>query len=575
MSAREGQRPESGGGGPPGELVLVALGGLGEIGMNAYLYGVGPARTRRWLLVDLGITFPEGEFDPGVDVILPDPTFLEEEAKRLDGIVITHAHEDHIGAVLELWGRVQAPIYATPFTAGMLKAKQAEYASRTKIPLNVVPLDSAFKVGAFDLELVSMTHSIPETSGLVLRTRHGTVFHTGDWKFDTAPMIGAPTNEDRLAALGSEGVDVLVCDSTNVFREGNSPSEKDVAVELSRLIKEARGRVAVTTFASNIGRIRAVADAARAAGRHLVVAGRALHRAIAVAIETGYLPEGFRYLDDDQAQYLDRRDAVILVTGSQGEPRAALARISERSHPRIQLTAGDTVIFSSRTIPGNEREVGRVQNGLAAMGCRLITDNEALVHVTGHPRREELKKMYALMKPRVAVPMHGEVRHLLEHARLAKSCGVSEIMPIVNGQVLRLSPGEAKIIDKVRVGRIYRDGRILVPADEGPVRERRKLAFVGVIAVSLVLSKRGELVAAPQIAIDGVPHVATEARSMDDLVRDTVRGTIESIPLPRRKDGEMVRDAIRRSVRAAVEQIWGKKPIVKVLLTQLDIPPAA
>ncbi|MFA5899447.1 MAG: ribonuclease J, partial [Hyphomicrobium sp.] len=388
------------------ELVFVSLGGLGEIGMNAYLYGFGPEDQRRWLMVDCGITFPEGENDPGIDVILPDVRFIEENRTDLTGIVITHAHEDHIGALIELWPRLQAPVYATPFTAGMLRAKLAEHGNGLDIPIHVVDLDSQFNVGPFSIELFSLTHSIPEMSALAIRTPLGTIFHTGDWKLDATPTIGSPADAARLAKLGDEGVLALMIDSTNAFREGISPSEQDVAASLAEIIKKAPRRVAVTTFSSNVARVKAVAEATRAAGRQLVVAGRALHRVIDVAVDNGYLPRGFRYHDQDQFTYIDRSDVVLLCTGSQGEPRAALARIAEEEHGAISLDKGDLVIFSSRTIPGNEKAVGRIQNNLARFGCEILTDNEALVHVSGHPRRDELRQMYRWMRPQITVPMH-------------------------------------------------------------------------------------------------------------------------------------------------------------------------
>lgn len=551
------------------EIVFLALGGLGEIGMNCYLYGLGREEHRRWLMVDLGITFPEGEFDPGVDVILPDLRFIEARASDLAGIVLTHAHEDHFGAVIELWPRLQAPIYATPFTAALLKAKLAEFGGKVKLPIHEVQMGARFMVGPFDLELVTMAHSIPEPNGLLLRTPHGTVFHTGDWKLDATPVLGPPADEGRIAALGGQ-VLALVCDSTNAFREGRSPSERDVALSLASIVKEARGCVAVTTFASNVGRIRAIADAARAAGRHLVIAGRALHRIIQVAIDTGYLPHDLRYLDQQEFSQLKSDKVVALVTGSQGEPRAALARIADNEHPDISLGKGDLVIFSSRTIPGNEKAVGRIQNALAHMGCDLVTDADALVHVTGHPRREELKQMYAWIKPQIAVPMHGEVRHLKEHARLARETGVPNVLTPVNGEVVALAPGPPAIVDEAPAGRLFRDGRLIVPSEEGPVRERRKLSFVGVAVVSLVLSRRGEVLAEPEVVLDGIPAETVDGRAMSDLVSNAVDGTIASIPPTRRRDPEMVREAVRRAVRAAIDEQWGKKPIAKIMVSVVD-----
>jgi ribonuclease J len=556
------------GGGSREELVFMALGGIGEIGMNCYLYGLGPDDDRQWLMVDLGITFPEGENDPGVDVILPDLRFIEAERSSLAGLVLTHAHEDHLGAVIELWPRLQVPIYATPFTAELLKSKLAEYGRGAQMPIREIALNSRIDVGPFGVELVSVAHSIPESNALAIRTPLGLVLHSGDWKFDPTPETGAATDTGRLAQLASEGVDAMVCDSTNAMREGRSPSERDVAQSLARIVKNAKRRVAVTIFASNVARLRAVADAARSAGRQLVVAGRAMHRIIDVAISTGYLPQGFKYLDQDQFKHLPAHEVVALCTGSQGEPRAALARIAADEHPDISLDRGDLVVFSSRTIPGNERPVGEIQNRLVDMGCELITDSDALVHVTGHPRREELKEMYALVKPRIVIPMHGEARHLAEHAKLARAAGIKEVVSVRNGDIVRLAPGAAQIIDEAPVGRLFRDGKLLVPAVDGPVRERRSLAFAGMVIVALPRSGRDGVVPDPEIALDGVPAQDAEGRPMSEIVRDAVEGTIASIPRDRRRDVELVREAIRRAVRAAVDDAWGKRPIVKVLLTR-------
>ncbi|MDH4981381.1 ribonuclease J [Hyphomicrobium sp. D-2] len=559
----------SDGGAGGDELVFVALGGLGEIGMNAYLYGLGPEDNRRWLMVDCGITFPEGENDPGIDVILPDVRFIEERRSELAGIVITHAHEDHIGAVIELWPRLQAPVYATPFTAGMLRAKLAEHGNGLDIPIHVVALDLRFKVDPFDIELFSLTHSIPEMSALAIRTPLGTVFHTGDWKLDPTPTLGKPVDGERLQRLGDEGVLALMIDPTNAIRDGSSPSEASVARELKHIIANAPYRVAVTTFSSNVARVKAVAEAAQATGRELVVAGKALHRVIDVAIDNGYLPKGFRHHDQDQFTYIDRKDTVLLCTGSQGEPRAAMARISAEEHPQISFAKGDIVIFSSRTIPGNERAVGQIQNDLTLGGCEIITDNEALVHVSGHPRRDELRQMYRWIRPQIAVPMHGEARHLKAQADLAKEMGVSTVFIVTDGEVLRLTPNAA-IIDDAPVGRIFRDGRLLVPEGEGPVRERRKLSIVGVVIVSLCMSRKGALMADPQAVLDGVPVETAEGDAMIDVVLDAIDGTMRSIPQQKRKNLDMVAEAVRRSVRAAVNSEWGKKPICRVLVNVVD-----
>lgn len=556
------------------ELVFLALGGLGEIGMNAYLYGLGSKKSRKWLMVDLGITFP-GEGEPGVDVVLPDLQFIETERENLAGIVITHAHEDHIGAVIELWPKLQVPVYATPFTVGMLRAKLAQFGGRMAIEINEIPLGGRFEAGPFDVELVSMAHSIPETSGLILRTPVGTALHTSDWKLDPEPMIGAPTDAAKLAALGDEGVAALICDSTNALREGVSPSESKVARSLVEIIKKATHRVAVTTFASNVGRVMAVAEAAAASGRKLVVAGRALHRVIEVGKETGYLPQDLQYLDQQEFKYIDRSNVVVLLTGSQGESRAAMARVADGEHPDVQLAKGDLVIFSSRNIPGNEKAVGKIQNKLAEIGCEVLTDSDALVHVTGHPRRDELKQLYGWIRPTVAIPMHGEARHLREHARLATATGVPHVVTPLNGDMIRIAPAPAAVIDKVPTGRLYRDGRLIIPSEEGPVRERRKLSAVGIAVVSIALSRRGAMIGEADIAIDGVPFQTEDGDAMEDVVLDAVDNTLASIPVPRRKDHEMVRDAVRRGVRSAIYEEWGKKPIVKVLLHVIDPQPPA
>ena len=553
------------------ELVFVGLGGLGEIGMNCYLYGLGPERSRKWLMVDLGITFPEGEFDPGVDVILPDTKFIESKLKDLCGIVLTHAHEDHFGAVIEMWPRLKAPIYASPFTATLLKTKLAEQGGRHNLPIREVPLGSTFDVGPFSIELVNQAHSIPEPNGLAIRTPHGLVYHTGDWKFDSAPGAGLPPDEERIRAIGEEGVRALICDSTNVMRDGRSPSEEEVGASITRIIKKAEQCVVVTLFASNVARILSVAKAARASGRRLVIAGRALHRVIQVAIETGYLPSDFIYADQQRFSDYRRNEVVALVTGSQGEPRAAMARIADNSHPDISLAKGDLTIFSSRTIPGNERSVGRIQNALARMGVDLVTDQDALVHVTGHPRREELKQLYGLLKPEILVPMHGEMRHLREHGKFGRAHGINEVIVPVNGEVVTLGPGKPAVIDDVPVGRIYRDGSMLIGAEDTSIRERRKMAVVGVIVVSLVLSRNGKMLDDPEVIMEGVPAQRPGGGPMEDMVLDVIEGTIESIPPSRRRDVEMVREAVRRAVRSSVDQVWGKKSVVRVMVSMLDV----
>jgi ribonuclease J len=549
--------------------VFVPIGGVGEIGMNIYLYGYGPPGNREWLIVDMGITFG-GDTEPGVDVILPDIRFLEAERPNLKGLLLTHAHEDHYGAVIDLWPRLgRIPVYATPFTASMLRSKLGEVGMLKDFPLEVMPMGGRRTIGPFDIELVTMSHSIPEPSGVVIKTDLGTVLHTGDWKLDETPLTSGPTDEARLRALGQEGITALICDSTNAVRDGISPSEADVAITLEKLIREAPRRVAVTTFASNVARIGSVAKAARAAGRTLVVVGRAMYRVIEAAQETGYLDPELPILPETEFERIAPGKVVALCTGSQGESRAAMARIALGEHPNVELDAGDWVIFSSRTIPGNEKAVSRVQNGLSDQGIEVITDQDAPVHVSGHPRRGELEQLYRWTLPKIAIPMHGEGKHLEAQARLAERLGVSEVVRVRNGAMVRLAPGPASIIDEVPVGRLYRDGAIITSADDGQVRERRKLGFVGSVTVSLVVSDKGQLLADPEVALTGLPRTDTHGTPFETIVRDAAIGTIESIPRPRRKDSSLVSEAVRRGVRAAVNQAWGKKPVCSVLLTVL------
>lgn len=549
------------------EFVFLPLGGVGEIGMNLYVYGYGPEAAREWLIVDMGVTFG-GEQEPGVDIILPDIRFLEEERGNIAGLLLTHAHEDHFGAVVDLWPLLGGiTVYATPFTAAMLKSKLGECGLAQDFPLEIMPMGGRREIGPFDVELVSMSHSIPEPSAVVLRTELGTALHTGDWKLDENPLTSAPTDETRLRALGEEGIAALICDSTNAVRDGVSPSEADVALTLDRLIREAPKRVAVTTFASNVARIRSVVHAARAAGRELVIVGRAMHRVIEAAQATGYLDPDLKVLQETEFERIPAKKVVALCTGSQGEGRAAMARIALSEHPNVSLDPGDRVIFSSRAIPGNEKAVGRVQNGLADQGIEVITDQDAVVHVSGHPRRGELEQLYGWLRPDIAVPVHGEGRHLEAHAQLAERLGVREVVRARNGAMVRLAPGPAVIIDDVPVGRLYRDGSIITRADDGQVRERRKLSFAGSVAVSLVLSDKGALLADPEVALSGLPAADAQGVPLESIAREAAIGTIESIPKPRRKDSALVSEAVRRSVRAAMNQAWGKKPICSVLLT--------
>jgi len=548
----------------PGELVFAPLGGIGEIGMNLSIYGVGDQRRRQWLIVDCGVSFASEDHLPGVDLILPDIRFLVEERRNIVGMVLTHAHEDHMGALLDLWPRLTVPLYATPFAAALFEARRLSEPGAPKIPVNVVPHGGHLALGPFEIDFINVAHSIPESNALAIRTPFGTVVHTGDWKIDPTPTLGAPTDEARLRALGDAGVLALVGDSTNAVRDGRSPSEAEVAKTLTELIRSAPARVAVTTFASHVARIRAVAAAARLADREVVLVGRAMERVVQVARETGYLDGVQDFRGMDSYGYLPPDKVLALCTGSQGEPRAALARIAEDQHPEVTLTRGDRVIFSSRTIPGNEKAVSRVINGLVMQGIEVITDSSHLVHVSGHPRRAELLDLIGWVRPKILVPAHGEALHLAEHAKLARRAGVPEVLTCRNGDLVRLAPGPAAIVDEIPAGRLYKDGALLLPAEARTVAARRRLGFAGIVTVGLALTEKGQLAADPEIALFGIPDSDAAGKPMEEIVRDAVTDTFEALPRPRRRDPDEVAETLRRAVRGAIAERWNKKPVCHV-----------
>jgi ribonuclease J len=550
------------------ELVFAPLGGLGEIGMNCALYGYGPAGARQWLMVDLGVAFA-GEDLPGVDLIMPDLSFIERAKKNLVGVVISHAHEDHIGALAELWPDLGAPVYMTRFAAGLAEARRLGEPGAPKIPLRIVAPGEKVAIGPFVVEFIAVAHSIPESTALAIRTPAGLVVHTADWKIDPSPIIGPPTDEARLKALGDEGVLALVCDSTNVLREGESPSERDVAKTLAWLIGEAKGRVVVTTFASNVARLRSAAEAGFAAGRQVLVLGRAIERVVAVARECGMLDGVPPFLGMDAFERVPRDKILALATGSQGEPRAALARMAADEHPTAELSAGDTVIFSSRTIPGNEKAVGKIINAFVTAGVEVVTDRTALVHVSGHPRRAEMAKMYAWVRPRIAVPAHGEPLHLSEHAAFARAQGVPEVLRAFDGDLIRFAPGDVSSIGKVASGRRLKDGAILLPADQESVGQRRRLAFAGVVSVAIALTPRGEMAGDPDVMIAGLPERTREGGAIDALIDDAIFEAFEALPPGKRRDPDVVSSAIERAVRNSVGAVWAKKPQVHVLVVEV------
>ncbi|MGH6906894.1 MAG: ribonuclease J [Aestuariivirga sp.] len=544
------------------DLVLLPLGGTGEIGMNCYCYGVGPADGRQWLMVDLGVKFGE-DSDPGIDVVLPDISFIAGDRRNLAGLVLTHAHEDHLGAVAWLWPQLQCPVYCTPFAAQILNLKLKEAGLDSEVKVHVMAQDARFTLGPFHLEFIAVTHSIPEPTALLIKTKQGTVLHSGDWKFDPTPVLGRGMDEKRLREIGEAGVDVLVCDSTNVLREGHSPSEADVAATIMEIVKAAPARVAVTTFASHVDRISSSVKAARATGREVVIAGRAMRNTIEAARVCGYLRDAGEFLDEEEFGYLPPDKILLLCTGSQGEPRAAISRIAEDQHPHVALDPGDLVIFSSKTIPGNEREVSLVHNNLAKLDIDIITSDEALVHTSGHPRQEELRKLYDWLRPRAVIPMHGEPRHLRAQAKFAESCGIAETLIPRDGHIARLSPGPVQNVDEAHAGRLHVDGRLIVPGEDGPARQRRKLSFVGTVFVTMAIDAKLQLASDIQIITDGVPA------GLKEEMLEAADQAFGSMPKPRRKEDAQVIETIRTSVRRAADQVWGKKPITKVAVVRV------
>lgn len=552
------------------ELVFLPLGGSNEIGMNFNLYGFGPVHDRKWIIVDLGVTF--GDLTtPGVDLILPDPAFIEDYADDILGIVLTHAHEDHIGAVAWLWPRLRAPLYATPFTAYLLREKLREAGLTGEAPITEVPLGGSVSLGPFEIELITLTHSIPEPNGLAIRTPLGTVLHTGDWKIDPDPLLGAPTDEAAIRKLGDDGVLAMICDSTNVFVDGESGSEADVRDALAKLISELKGKVAVGCFASNVARMDSVIRAAEANGRRVCLLGRSMHRMAAAARSVGLFAGLKDFVNENEAGYFPPDGILYLCTGSQGEARAALSRISEGTHPHVTLGQGDACIFSSRVIPGNEVAIRNLQNRLADRGVRLYTDyDHPGIHVSGHPCRDELARMYSWARPQVAVPTHGERRHLLEHVAFAKDLQVPQALAPRNGDMVRLAPGRAEIIDEVPSGRLFVDANVVTVEHGEALRERRHAAHNGVVTIALALDGRGRISSGPQVRAIGMPsdedYPLEEA--LDDLAEEAERALKRLNPNDLGED-EAVESALSRAVKKACQRIWGRRPVVETTVLRL------
>ena len=543
-----------------GDLAFLPLGGTGEIGMNLNLYRC----NGKWLAVDCGIGFGGSEL-PEVDVMMADPGFIADRRDRLVGLVITHAHEDHIGAVAHLWPQLRCPVYATPFAAAVLRRKLTEVGLQNQVRVHVVPTGGEIDLAPFALQFLRVAHSIPEAQALVITTPYGIVLHTGDWKLDPTPLVGPPTDEAALSALGDKGVLAMVCDSTNAMVEGHSGSEDDVRISLTALIRSIRGRVAVTCFASNVARMQTIALAAQECGRSVAIVGRSLRNIEAAARECGYLKTVPEFLGEDDVEDVPDDNLLILVTGSQGEPRSALARIAMDTHPRVALGEGDTVIFSSRMIPGNERAIGTVQDNLVRRGVVLMTDADHLVHVSGHPARDELRRLYKLVRPKYAVPVHGEWRHLSAHAELAQEAGASPIL-MEDGDILSLAPGRAEVIDSAPVGRLVLDANRLVPLNGEVLSARRRMLFNGVVLGSLAVDAAGKIMGKPRISAPGLYE--PEDPETDRITRDFATA-LADLPVALRRDDSALADAARSALRRALGKRFPKRPLVDVHLLRV------
>jgi ribonuclease J len=546
------------------ELLFLPLGGCGEIGMNLNLYG----HDGKWLMVDLGITFGN-EMTPGIDVIMPDPGFIVEHRADLLGLVLTHAHEDHIGAVPYLWPRLRCPIYATPFTAAVLRRKLAEANLLGEARITEIPMSGRFGLGPFEIELISITHSIPEPNAVVLRTKLGNILHTGDWKLDPDPVVGPITDEAALRELGGEGVLAMVCDSTNVLVDGSSGSEAEVRQSMDELIGRYRHRVAVACFASNVARIESVTRAGLAHGRHVGLVGRSLRRMVEAARETGYLTDLPDFIEEEDIGHLPRDRVLMICTGSQGEPRSALARIARDEHPDVGLEPGDAVIFSSRIIPGNEHAIGELHNALIRQGVEVVTEKDHFVHVSGHPARDELAEMYRWVKPAIAVPVHGELRHLRAHVALAESCQVRRAVLAENGSLLRLAPGDPEVIGHVPTGRLGLDGTQLTAMGGAALKSRQRMAYNGAAVATIVLDGSGRLVGEPVLTVHGVAAEGEDEGVAKAEAVAAARQALAGLPLAKRSDDQAVREVVRIAIRRSLNARHGKKPLTDVHLVRL------
>ncbi len=540
------------------DLLFVPLGGSGEIGMNVNLYHYQDS----WIMVDLGISFPD-DSTPGVDVILPDLSFIAERRKKLNGLVLTHGHEDHLGAIPYLWSQIGCPIYGSAFTLALLRRKLTESHGDFDIPLNEMGMNAPRQIGAFEIEMIALNHSIPDPVALAIRSAAGTILHTGDWKFDKAPVLGTDTDATRLRAVGDAGVLAMVGDSTNAMIKGRTGSESEAQQGISEVIAMASGRVAVTCFASNVARINSICMAAQANGRAVAIVGRALNRAISAAREVGYLNDLADFVQENDIDLLPPSSLVIVCTGTQGEPRAAMARIAAGTHETVSLQAGDTVIYSSRQIPGNETAIARVQDMLIRRNINLITDYEAPVHVSGHPSRDEMVDMYGLVRPKIAIPVHGTARHLQAHAELAKACQVQQTLVPDNGAMIRLNGAEAVVIDSVHTGAMTSEKGNIIELQSDILRSRRRMLWNGVVTVSVILNKSGHLCVLPSVAQTGIGDGAVASDFVAAAIL-AVEEAIEALGKTALRQDSSVEEVVSQAVRRVARSMFGLRPIAQV-----------
>ena len=551
------------------ELYFCPLGGSGEIGMNMNLYGYGTKNEKKWIIVDIGVTFADDTM-PGIDVIYPDPGFIVDKKRDLLGIVLTHAHEDHIGAIAHIWPELKCNIYATPFTAVLIKEKFKEKKIDITAKLKIVNLNGSIELDKFKIDFVTLTHSILEPNGLSIKTPLGIILHTGDWKCDPNPLIGDKINDTKLKSIGKEGVIAMVCDSTNVFSPGRAGSELDVRDNLLKIIKQEQKKVIVTTFASNVARMESVFYCAEKTNREISLIGRSMHRIYNAARQCGYLKNLKKPLDSRDAKKISRNKIIYLCTGSQGEPNGAMTRISNFKHPDVFLEKDDMVIFSSKIIPGNEKKLYKLHNQLVKNEINVISEENNFVHVSGHPNREDLKDMYNWVKPKAVIPVHGEHRHMAEHINFAKEMQVPYPIQIENGDIVEIFSNKApEKIDKAPTGKLFIDGKFSVNEDASSITERKRLAFNGSLEVTVIFNKSGELLKKPIISIHGIPYFEGEIEELNIDLEDEIINTCKTFSLKTNKQHQILKETIKINCRKVVKNKTGKKPYTHVSLVQI------